>query len=465
MIAAKMSIDAAAESWWRQRSWSLAVALLLLVTGPSVWAWLRPTHLSLLFWLCWVSAAFGLGVLLAALVLKAGKRLATLQLFSGNLLILGLLLGVIEAGGRAAGVDFNTWGKGPADPRADYPLCFREPDEPLGEVYFKRPADVEWSGRPLSKILEIRHGNDMAYRDEAAFTLRYDGQGFRNPSDLKDWDAVVVGDSFTETGYLPAEKVFTSVAAAQSGQRVKNLGICNTGPFTHIAYFQQFGTAPACGVAVLAFFEGNDITDAEQEAADLESLRAGGKRPLRQAGPQTSFVKAIYQRAKSLVHISQNRWYRNAVFTAGGKERPITLQPLPMPPDPAAMTEKRKELIGRFLDEWRAVVEKAGMKPWVLYLPINNRTYHGLYRGQDNLPEELKTWQPNNLPEFMRSQCEQRDFHFLDATPVLRTAAEKGTLVYNPIFDTHLNEEGSRLVGELLARALKDAMPAPAPPP
>jgi hypothetical protein len=165
---------------------------------------------------------------------------------------------------------------------------------------------------------------------------------------------------------------------------------------------------------------------------------------------------------KPWVHFSQEREYQNAVFTAGGKEAGITLQPPPMPPDPATMTAERQQVVARFLDEWRAAVQKLGMKPWLLYLPINNRTYHGLWRAGDQLPAELRDWTPNALPEVMQSLCEKRDIHFLNACPALRAAAEGGALVYNPIFDTHLNEEGSRVVGELVAKELQSAAAAPA---
>ena len=82
-------------------------------------------------------------------------------------MLLGILVLVIEAAGRLGGVNFDKLSRhGQVDPRADYPLCFREPDEPFGEVYFKRAGPLEWTGRPLSKILELRHGTDPAYRDD-----------------------------------------------------------------------------------------------------------------------------------------------------------------------------------------------------------------------------------------------------------------------------------------------------------
>lgn len=428
----------------------------MLVAGIAVLWCLAPTRYSLLFWLCLATAAVGVALGMVVVWLKPGKALSALQVIVGNALVLAFLLAVVEISCRAIGVNFETLSQqGDADPRAEYPLCFREPDEPFGDVYFKRAGPLEWEGRPLSTILKLRHGTDDAYQDEPVLKLHYDSEGFRNPLGLIDWDVVVAGDSFTETGYLPVEKIFTSIAAEKSGLRIKNLGLCNTGPLTHVEYLKQFGAAPSSRIAVLAFFEGNDVMDAEQESRDLATFQSTGQRPYRKAGPQTSFLKAVYRLAKTRVHFDQDQRYQNAVFTAGGKELGITLQWPPLPPDPRTMSAERMQVIVRCLDAWQAAAKKQGVQPWLLYLPVNNRTYHGLWRAENNLTAEARNWTPNQLPDLIRSLCEERGIRFVDAYPALRTAAEQGTLVYNPIFDTHLNTEGSQVVGKLLAKTLQ----------
>jgi hypothetical protein len=44
---------------------------------------------------------------------------------------------------------------------------------------------------------------------------------------------------------------------------------------------------------------------------------------------------------------------------------------------------------------------------------------------------------------------------FVDTTPALREAATKGHYVHNQILDCHVNAEGSRIIGEVIATALK----------
>lgn len=447
-------------SRWTNRKLALFAGLLLAVSGPLLWFRLQPSSRSLLFYLCWFAAAGGISWSLLAVFLPQGRLLKIQHLLTGNTLVFGLMLGTAEFGFRFARFDFDRMASSGEAPREAYPVCFRVPEKPLAEVFFQRPGNLEWTGKPLSTYLHVRHGTDKAYEDEQAFTSKYDADGFRNPADLRDWDVVVTGDSFTETGYLPREEIFTSIAARQSGLRIKNLGVCNTGTFTHARYLEHFAKAPSCKHAVLAFYDGNDVLDSEEEMIDLDKHQATGWRPLREILPQTSLLKACYRVAKSVVAISPDRRFQDAWLTTVGRETPISMRPSPMPLDPETMTARQKLALERSLDAWLATAQRQGMTPWLLYLPANNRTYHGLVRLADNASAESRAWKPGSLPEYVRNMCEKRNIRFISAYPALRLAAEAGTLVYNPILDTHLNREGSRLVGELLAKSLSDATSA-----
>jgi hypothetical protein len=68
--------------------------------------------------------------------------------------------------------------------------------------------------------------------DEAVSTIRYDGDGFRNPQDLDDWDLVVIGDSIVESGYLPYDALLTTQLGRLLDARVKNGGVSYTGPWS-----------------------------------------------------------------------------------------------------------------------------------------------------------------------------------------------------------------------------------------
>ena len=58
--------------------------------------------------------------------------------------------------------------------------------------------------------------------------------------------------------------------------------------------------------------------------------------------------------------------------------------------------------------------------------------------------KKLKNWQPSDLPEVISGLCDQYGIKFIDLTPVLiRATSHNKQLLYNSIYDTHLNSHGS----------------------
>ena len=442
---------------WTNRKMTIAVGLLIAAFGPALWYALQPSSRSLLFWLCWFSCAGGLAWALMGAWLPQGRLLSLLRMITGNAVVFALMLGVAEMAFRVIQVNFNDLMGQNDDPRAKYPLCFRMPEKPLGEVFFQRAGPDSWTGQPLASLLRLKNGTDQAYTDEKSFTSNYDADGFRNPEGLKDWQVVVVGDSFVESGMLPFEQIFTTLAAQDSGLSIRNLGVCNTGTLSHLEYLRRFGKSPSTQRAVLAFYDGNDILDTETETADLTRHRQTGWRPSRVPLPQTSLIKAAYQVAKIFLKPSPKRQYQDAWLKTGAKELPITIRPEPMPLDPETMSPDQKRILDDSIQQWAESCHQLNLEPWLLYIPANNRTYHGLVRFAEHANAAAQKWTPGTLPDYMHQLCDKHQIHFVDACPTLRDAAEKGILVYNPILDTHLNQQGSQLIGTLLSHQLTQA--------
>jgi hypothetical protein len=64
----------------------------------------------------------------------------------------------------------------------------------------------------------------------------------------------------------------------------------------------------------------------------------------------------------------------------------------------------------------------------------------------------MKDWQPSDLPDVIRDFAENRDIGFVDLSTILaKETADSRSLLYNSIFDTHLNERGSAVVAKELA--------------
>jgi hypothetical protein len=367
--------------------------------------------------------------------------------------ITAMMLGVIEVACRAIRLDFNEL-LGARRANAAFPIYFRQPTHQTGEVFFTRTPNSTWTGKPLQTLLKNHHSIDSAYSDEKEVTIRYSREGFRNPDDLADWDVAVVGDSFTESGYLPEEVVFTGVAATKTGLRIKNLGITDTGNFAHVHYLDTYGKAPACKTAVLAFFEGNDLNDNVRELAALEDFSKTGIRPSHEIPVQTSLLKAMWGLIRDYKKLAnRDRSYVNAFFKAGTDEIPVSIADAP--PGAAQMTADEIHALELGLDRYVTTCKKHGMKPHLLYLPCKRRVMHGLLRHGEDYPQP--DWQLGDLPQHLAGECASRGIHFIDATTVLARAANEGQNTFNTIYDTHFNPEGHRLVGELLAEALKQS--------
>ena len=154
-------------------------------------------------------------------------------------------------------------------------IFYRDPSEPFGEGWYKRSGNQSWTGQPIrTQMIELSYPKDW-YADEPVITVEYDADGFRNPSNMRDWFLVVVGDSFTELGNLPQSALFTTILSQHLGKPVRNLGVSRTGTYTQIAYLRKFGKAPSTRHAVCVFFEGNDPVDVVNELKILHKIREG----------------------------------------------------------------------------------------------------------------------------------------------------------------------------------------------
>ncbi len=399
----------------------------------------------------------GLAALLLLTAEFASGRLHRLQrVFSILVINTAIVFGLAEVVCRVAKVDFNVI-LGLKEKNEGFPIFFRLPDQPVGDVFFTRTGSASWTGKPLTVMLQNHRSNDNPYHDEKEITITYDKDGFRNPDDLKDWDVAITGDSFTESGYLPEEALFTSQLGRMLGKRVKNLGVSDTGNFSQASYLRAFGLAPSCRTAVLAFFEGNDLSDNIDEMRELNKFRASGERPCREIGRESSLLKTIYRFARDFRKMNfHQRSYANATYMAGGKEIPITIADAPPAPD--MMSPDQKNALQAALETWVRTCRENSMEPLLLYIPCKRRVFHGhLKQGQDYLEPE---WLLNDLPAFVTREATTLGIRCIDSTPALSELAAKGVLTFNTIYDTHLNKEGHRVVAEVLAEALSSGKPA-----
>ena len=381
---------------------------------------------------------------------------------SGPLIaLLAVLLTVLalEVGFRLAHFDFEF--KAQAFNRL--PIFCRQPVLAVGPAFFRRPGPDRWHGQVLRTCDRTNGGSDDAYRDEPVVTITYDGQGFRNPPDLRDWDVAVVGDSFTELGYLPYEDLFTTRLGDLRKLRVKNLGVSYTGTLTQTLYLKEYGKAPSTTDAVLVFFEGNDVLDIALEHQALERAQHGEP----PSGPpatrletlprQSSLLTAAYrflagqspaapQSARSFEGLKN---WTAADFVWDGTRTPLTVDYV-VPSSRDLPAEARSLVVGAIVG-WRETAKALGLRPWLAYMPCKRRVLDGYLTATDGQPLPVVQ---SDLLEFVRGIATGAGIRFVDLTPGLRRETDGGRLTYNAIRDTHLNRLGSWTVGEALATAL-----------
>jgi len=94
------------------------------------------------------------------------------------------------------------------------------------------------------------------------YVLAWDEDGFRlsqNPSD--DYRILALGDSFTEAPNVGTP--WTDILASQSGLSVRNMGFRGYGPVEEALVMQEYEANTTADVVIIAFFEGNDISNAQ----------------------------------------------------------------------------------------------------------------------------------------------------------------------------------------------------------
>jgi hypothetical protein len=222
-----------------------------------------------------IIVVLGMGILMLSIIPKNERNSRFFLKVSLPLPFLFLALGLTETASRAVGYDFGRQ----LEALQNVPIFYRQPREPVGEIYFRRRGPDRWEGDVLA--------------DGKRAVAEYDSLGFRNPPNLVDWDVVIVGDSFVEAGYLSYEELFTTQIGDLLGLRVKNLGVSHTGPLTYCFYLSEYGASASTKLAICVFFEGNDIENLDREAEELETFRTTGERPFRNIQKSSSFLKSL----------------------------------------------------------------------------------------------------------------------------------------------------------------------------
>jgi hypothetical protein len=363
-----------------------------------------------------------------------------------------ILFGAAEAFFRIIRFDFAR----EAEATAAAPPFFRKPMTPTGTVFFRHFGPERWTGQVLKTHLTQLGVEPNPYGSEPVVTVEYDRHGFRNPDGISDWDIAIAGDSFTELGYLPHDQLFTTIVAETLHVPVLNLGTCYTGPLTQLSYLQDYGIAASTKQTVIVFFEGNDLYDLEDDFNALARWRSTGRREYREFSRQTSFAKTMFERVirfRDLVARRGAPEYVTAYFESPDGDVPVTLIYTPLAR--ADLAGSRSEQLDYFFRQYREFGERKRVRVWLAYMPAKERVLAERMRFAPGAPARIRDWRPTDLPDAIAELCARYGVGFVDLTgPLVAETARTRRLLYNSIYDTHLNAKGSAVVARELARAL-----------
>lgn len=335
------------------------------------------------------------------------------------------------------------------------------------------PAWLRPGNEPDPELIYVRrghrtvrlkvHGNEAdpdAPDDRRVYevSLHYDDQGFRNPVDLDRADLVVVGDSFIEGVHVEDRDLVTTRLAETLRVPVANLGRSGYGPQQEGLVLRRFGLPLRPRACVWAFYEGNDLGEADLYECDkhilMNSLRGG---------PAVAFDRGFLKNAWLYLVRSWPRSGGDAPAPAartgrfvGRSGKAVTLSfasPDQILTDADGASRANSPAFDRVrvaLSEAYRLCQARGIALTVVFIPAKYRVYRDPGSSErapmsvDDLPRALGGAVAGIAPEIT----------YLDLTPRFRTEAARGALLYLPD-DTHWSAEGHRVAALAIAEACR----------
>lgn len=302
---------------------------------------------------------------------------------------------------------------------------------------------------------EARGGNITAgYRIPASdmtvyrWDVNYDQNGFRNDTDLKSADIVVIGDSFVEDITTSTAQLMTSLLARLEGKVVANLGQYGYGPLEEVSVLRRYGLPLQPRTVVWMFYEGNDLKDVVHFHHVTAALHKSPTFWL--AFWHRSFtynaLAQLYVQFKSVTKPSGVK--RSAVIQMPTGERRTAYFVYPSAPftkeDLDALDETDRTLAAA-----HNLCAAQGTRLIFVFIPTKFRVFRRFCQFPPG--SECRDWDVNDMPERLEEAIGSisPDIGFLDLTPKLADAVKRGSLPYH-IDDDHWSSEGQKIAADAI---------------
>jgi SGNH hydrolase-like domain, acetyltransferase AlgX len=314
------------------------------------------------------------------------------------------------------------------------------------DLGFRHPAHSKWSGQPRSDMAVYWN---LPVRRAAPMSFTTDARGFRNASDRDESDIVLLGDSYIEGAYVSDDETCAAIAE-QSGLRVTNLGLAGYGTLQELEVLIGHAVPLRPRLVAWFFFEGNDLYNDTDFEGSLPLLRE--HRPYN-AGRWSwqefcgrSLIYTVFQFIRRVL----DPIVPNSVATCGTfrDARGMTHRMYYYSYGSLEFNDYERECFERTKTAFRRgrdVCRENGIQLILFYIPMKFRVYGDLCTFPAASP--CVNWKPWNLVEYFRQFCEEESIAWVDLTPLMRSAAMRGEVLYAPE-DSHWNAEGQAFVAE-----------------
>jgi len=367
------------------------------------------------------------------------------------------------------------------------------------KTYFHRPPDTVQTGTARDVPEEaFLYPKTPPGHPDIEYTLTTDKRGFRNKTDLEEYDVVILGDSFAEGSRVTDEDAWPALLAQTSSLSVYNLGMSAGHPGTYLETLKKFAPELSPKTVVCLLYEGNDfrddnfrkdsITDKLEDCFKQSPLRNALKNLLiRYFGSSTAAPLPAEAKVKP------NPTEPNQPnHPAPDPDNPLSWLPVAVPdgPDAKYYTFKIKRLLEHFVTQKqflssdgtkktftalrqikalcaekqiRLIIAYAADKPHLLMplitptvAPQQIRSFMAL--KQKNLPPAdklLDVLLPRQEVQesAVREFCAAESIEFASFTEPLRRATAEGAQTYFT-YDQHWTPLGHKIVAETLAKHL-----------
>jgi len=145
--------------------------------------------------------------------------------------------------------------------------------------------------------------------------------------------------------------------------------------------------------------------------------------------------------------------YVTAHFQAQDGATPVTLAYAP--PSGRELSTETLSNLEEFFGAYASLAQDRHITAWLAYMPCKERVLYDHLIFSDDAPETVKKWQPSDLPRLIHELCDRYGILWIDLTvPLVNETTRSRRLLYNSMYDTHINAQGSLVVANELARDL-----------